>query len=63
MATADENEPAQAAACSPCRGTGTVISQLGGHSSAVPCPWCEGTGQRIPEHDAQAARLAGAAPA
>jgi DnaJ-class molecular chaperone len=39
-----------------CRGTGRVISTLGGSSDAVPCPWCEGTGRRIPGHDAQAAR-------
>ena len=58
MATADENEPAEPAPCSPCRGTGRVISQLGGGASQVECPWCEGTGQQLPGHDAQAARLA-----
>ena len=44
--------------CSPCRGTGKLISNLGGEASTVTCPWCEGTGQFIPEHDAQAARRA-----
>jgi DnaJ-class molecular chaperone len=40
--------------CSPCRGTGKVISQLGGKREELECPWCEGGGVRIPEHDAQA---------
>ena len=51
--TADIAEPPP---CSPCRGMGTVISNLGGSPSTLPCPWCEGTGRLIPEHDAQAAR-------
>jgi DnaJ-class molecular chaperone len=43
--------------CSVCRGTGTLISNLGGSPSQVPCPWCEGTGTFLgPDHDAQAAR-------
>jgi DnaJ-class molecular chaperone len=42
--------------CAPCRGTGRVISNLGGSPNKVPCPWCEGTGVFIPDHDAQAAR-------
>ncbi len=33
------------AVCSPCRGTGTVISNLGGDSHTVTCPWCGGTGR------------------
>lgn len=38
-----------------CRGTGRVISNLGGTSSTVACPWCEGTGTRpAGEVDAQA---------
>jgi DnaJ-class molecular chaperone len=44
--------------CLACRGTGTVISTKGGTPQPVPCPWCEGTGRRIAEHDAQAARRA-----
>jgi hypothetical protein len=39
--------------CTPCRGTGRVISNLGGTSHEVECPWCEGTGRFIPGHDAQ----------
>jgi DnaJ-class molecular chaperone len=52
---ADEQTP-EPLPCSPCRGTGQVISNLGGSPSTLVCPWCEGTGTFIPEHDAQAAR-------
>jgi DnaJ-class molecular chaperone len=38
----------------PCRGSGQVISSLGGAATKVPCPWCEGTGTRVPGIDAQA---------
>jgi len=41
--------------CSACRGTGQVISALGGEEKSVTCPWCEGSGRFDPEHDAQAA--------
>ncbi len=40
--------------CAPCRGTGTLTSNLGGTPHPVPCPWCEGTGTVEPGHDAQA---------
>jgi DnaJ-class molecular chaperone len=51
--------------CTVCRGTGTLISNLGGSPSTVACAWCEGTGTFLPDHDAQAARreAAAAAPA
>jgi len=42
--------------CPPCRGTGVIVSRKGGEPHEVPCPWCEGTGRRIPGHDGQAAR-------
>jgi DnaJ-class molecular chaperone len=42
--------------CHPCRGTGQIVSNLGGSPSTVPCPWCEGTGRFIPGHDAQATK-------
>jgi len=42
--------------CFPCRGTGKVTSGLGGTPQEETCPWCEGTGKPIAEHDAQAAR-------
>jgi len=44
--------------CSVCRGTGTLISNLGGTPSTVTCAWCEGTGTFLGDHDAQAARRA-----
>jgi DnaJ-class molecular chaperone len=50
---ADSYDPQR---CTPCRGTGTVISQLGGTAQKVACPWCEGTGRYQGEHDAQAKR-------
>jgi DnaJ-class molecular chaperone len=40
--------------CMPCRGTGKVISNLGGAPSTVTCPWCEGGGVRVAGIDAQA---------
>ena len=38
----------------PCRGTGRVISKLGGETSVVACPWCDGSGMRVAGIDAQA---------
>jgi hypothetical protein len=53
----------------PCRGSGQVISNLGGTPSRVTCPWCGGGGVRVAGVDAQARWLeqgadaaAGAAP-
>jgi hypothetical protein len=45
----------------PCRGTGKVISNLGGESQKVPCPWCEGSGVRTSGIDAQTAWQEGGA--
>jgi DnaJ-class molecular chaperone len=39
--------------CTACRGTGKVLSSLGGTAHEVVCPWCEGSGHRIPGIDAQ----------
>jgi hypothetical protein len=36
-----------------CRGTGRLTSGLGGEPHQVTCPWCRGTGVRIPGIDAQ----------
>ena len=52
---AADDETPEPIPCSPCRGTGQVISNLGGSPSTLACPWCEGTGLLIPDHDAQAA--------
>jgi DnaJ-class molecular chaperone len=40
--------------CTPCRGTGRVLSALGGQSHEVRCPWCGGSGKFAPGRDAQA---------
>lgn len=50
MSDTDENEPQP---CMPCHGTGKVISNLGGHSRQVTCPWCRGGGVRLVGADAQ----------
>ena len=42
----------------PCRGSGRVISNLGGTRSEVTCPWCQGGGVRVAGVDAQAAWIA-----
>jgi DnaJ-class molecular chaperone len=64
---ADDDEVAVAAhgprECMPCRGTGKVISGLGGEQSKVTCPWCGGSGERHGGVDAQAKWLDGAADA
>ena len=39
--------------CSACRGTGRVISNLGGSPHEITCPWCDGGGTRLPGHNAQ----------
>jgi DnaJ-class molecular chaperone len=39
--------------CMPCHGSGKVISNLGGHSRKVTCPWCRGGGERLTGVDAQ----------
>jgi DnaJ-class molecular chaperone len=51
-----EPEPHDPQRCTACRGTGQVISGLGGTPQAVTCPWCGGSGRFQPGHDAQAAR-------
>jgi DnaJ-class molecular chaperone len=53
---ADTNGPAE---CSACRGTGKLISGLGGEPHRVRCPWCDGTGRFDPAHDAQESARAG----
>ncbi|MDQ6745871.1 MAG: hypothetical protein M3Z27_07665 [Actinomycetota bacterium] len=42
--------------CTPCRGTGKVISGLNGEPHEVTCPWCGGDGAFQAAHDAQASQ-------
>ena len=56
MATEDSAPDPARQECSACRGTGRVISNLGGSPHPEQCPWCEGAGRFIPGHDAQARR-------
>jgi DnaJ-class molecular chaperone len=54
MADDDERrDESRTNVCSPCRGTGKLISNLGGTPHEVRCPWCQGSGERIPGIDAQ----------
>jgi DnaJ-class molecular chaperone len=61
----DGDDPVAAAhgprECMPCRGSGKVISTLGGEPSTVTCPWCGGEGMRLTGIDTQAKWLDGVA--
>jgi len=46
-------EPLPPTPCGACRGTGVVLSGLGGEQHELPCPWCEGGGVLLRDHDAQ----------
>ena len=50
------SEPHDPKRCNPCRGTGRVISGLGGEPKPVTCPWCDGDGVFVAGHDAQDAK-------
>jgi hypothetical protein len=52
--TEHATEPDAPEPCSACRGSGVVISGLGGEPHELACPWCEGGGVVLREHDAQA---------
>jgi DnaJ-class molecular chaperone len=39
--------------CTPCRGTGKLVSNLGGTPHDVVCPWCDGSGLFQQDRDAQ----------
>jgi len=58
----EKSEPQAPRPCMPCSGSGKVTSNAGGEPHEVECPWCEGTGTMIPDHDAQAAQRGEAAP-
>jgi DnaJ-class molecular chaperone len=53
MAPDEPTHDQDAPRCAPCRGTGRIVSRLGGSSTTITCPWCEGTGHVLPGHDAQ----------
>lgn len=57
-----QREESGSGICMPCRGTGQLISTLGGEPHPVQCPWCRGSGERIPGIDAQEAPAEAAAP-
>lgn len=53
-----DDAPVAVGPCGPCRGTGKLLSTAAtsaalGELHTVACPWCEGTGTTIPDHDAQ----------
>jgi DnaJ-class molecular chaperone len=64
VASEDSDSEVQAPAshgpreCMACRGTGQLISNLGGTPSTLTCPWCAGSGERVPGIDAQERWLA-----
>jgi hypothetical protein len=49
----EASQDTERAACTPCRGTGKVISGLGGTNHEVQCPWCGGSGRFERGRDAQ----------
>ena len=53
MTPAGAREPEDRTTCTPCRGTGRLISNLGGEPHQVICPWCGGDGKFVPGRDAQ----------
>jgi DnaJ-class molecular chaperone len=50
---ADEQQDTGRTLCTPCRGTGKLISNLGGSAHEVSCPWCGGSGKFAPGRNAQ----------
>lgn len=52
--TNEGGDPQERTTCTPCRGTGRLVSALGGERHEVTCPWCGGSGRFSPGRDAQA---------
>lgn len=48
-----QGQDSESSVCTPCHGSGKVVSNLGGESSEVLCPWCRGGGERLVGFDAQ----------
>ncbi|HUZ29267.1 MAG TPA: hypothetical protein VMU90_08510 [Solirubrobacteraceae bacterium] len=59
MGTENPRTEPDRSTCTPCRGTGQVISNLGGEAHEVTCPWCSGSGQFEAGRDAQQAPAEG----
>jgi hypothetical protein len=57
-----ESDGGRGGVCMPCRGTGKLISGLGGEPHEVVCPWCRGTGERIAGINAQESPAEAGAP-
>ena len=55
MSANRETQDKPASTCMACHGSGRLTSGLGGTPHEVTCPWCRGTGERIPGIDAQQA--------
>jgi DnaJ-class molecular chaperone len=53
MSTGRERAEEDRSTCTPCRGSGQVVSRLGGDEHQVTCPWCGGSGRFEPGRDAQ----------
>ncbi|MGC9221286.1 MAG: hypothetical protein ACP5H2_08040 [Solirubrobacteraceae bacterium] len=62
MTTVSSNQPDRSV-CTPCRGTGVVLSAKGGTQHQITCPWCGGDGKFHPGRDAQAELVVQAAAA
>jgi len=62
MTPAGDSDGPDRSQCSACRGTGRVLSSLGGDAHPVSCPWCGGTGRFQAGRDAQAAPAEAARP-
>jgi DnaJ-class molecular chaperone len=50
----DRDSTPDSEVCMACRGTGQVTGVVDGERRSVECPWCKGTGRRVPGVDAQA---------
>ena len=54
MSTGSGNGREDRVTCTACRGTGQLVSGLGGDPHEVTCPWCGGDGAFHAGRDAQA---------
>jgi DnaJ-class molecular chaperone len=54
----DAPAPDDRSTCTPCRGTGSLISGKGGEPHPVTCPWCGGDGKFHRGRDSQTGKTA-----